>query len=67
MSMARRGQGNVEGSTLKWVRRTPREEEIVLMHLSDGLLLAYYEEGQRKICKEVSWLLGSSQFDPHPP
>ena len=35
------------------------------MHLTDGLLLAHYEEGCCIICEEVSWLPIASQFDPH--
>lgn len=66
MFRARKGQGNVEGSTLRQMRGTIREEEAVAMHPVDGLLLTHYEEGSIIICKEISWLSGASQSDPHP-
>lgn len=43
------------------------KEEVVPMHLADGLLLAHYKEGCNRICEEVSWLPGVSQSDPYPP
>ena len=64
MSRARRGQGDVKGSTLRQMRGTLREEEAVPAHLADGLLLSHYEERRSKIC-EVSWLSGASQSNPH--
>jgi len=42
-----------------------REKEVIPMHLTDGLLLAHYEEGCSRICEKVSRLPGASQFDPY--
>ena len=36
------------------------------MPTADGLLLANHEERRGRICKEVSQLSGTSQFDPYP-
>ena len=36
------------------------------MPIADGLLLANHEERRGKICKEVSQLSGTSQFNPYP-
>ena len=36
------------------------------MHIANGLLLAHYEKGRSKICKEVPWLPSASQFNPYP-
>ena len=66
MSRTRRGQGNVERGTLRRTWGTSREKETIQVHLVDGLLLAHYKEGCGRICEEVSWLPGASQFDPHP-
>jgi len=49
MFRARRGQGDVKGSTLRQMQGTSREEEAVPVHLADGLLLAHYEERRNKI------------------
>ena len=66
MSRTRTDQGNVKRGTLKRMWGTSREKKTVQMHLANGLLLAHYEEESSKICEDVSWLLGASQFDPHP-
>ena len=49
------------------MQRTPRKEEIVSVHLADGLLLAHYKEGRSRVCEDVSRLLGAKQSDPYPP
>ena len=64
---ARRGQRDVEGSACRGVWRTLREEEVIPMHLVDGLLLAHYEKRGSRICEEVLWLPSGSQFKPYPP
>ena len=64
---ARRGQRDVEGSTRRRMQRTPGNKEAIPMHLADGILLAHYEKGRSKICKEMPWLPSASKFDPYPP
>ena len=45
---------------------TPGEEKALQMTTTDGLLLANHEERRGRICKEVSQLSGTSQFNPYP-
>ena len=47
--------------------RTPRKKEVIEIHPANGLLLAHYEKGRSRICKEVPRLPNESQFDPYPP
>ena len=60
MPRARRGQRYVEGSTCRKVWRTPGKKEAIQMYLVDGLLLANYEKGRSRICKEMPWLPSAS-------
>ena len=36
------------------------------MPVANGLLLVYHEEGRGRICKKMSQLPNTSQFNPHP-
>lgn len=47
------------------VWRTLRKEEVIPMHLANGLLLAHYKERRSRICQEVPRLPSSSQLNPH--
>ena len=47
------------------MQRASRKEEVVSVHIANGLLLAHYEEGCSRICKEVPRLPSASQFDPY--
>lgn len=53
MPRAKGSQGDVEGSALRRVWRTPRKEEAVYVYSKDGVLLAMHKEGHSRICKEV--------------
>ena len=66
MSRTRTGQGNFKRGTLKRLWGTSRAKKTVQVHLANGLLLAHYKEESGRICEDVSWLPGASQFDPHP-
>ena len=59
-------QGDVEGSALWRVQRTPRKEEVVLVHSIDGVLLAMYEKGYSRTCKEVPRVSGAGKSYEHP-
>ena len=46
--------------------RTSGEEKALQMPTANGLLRAYHEERCGIICKKMSQLPNTSQFDPHP-
>ena len=48
------------------MRRPPGKEEAVPVHTVDELLLAHYEKGCNRICKEMTWLASASKFDLYP-
>ena len=60
MPRTRKGQRYVEGSTCKKIWRTPGKKEAIPMYLANGLLLANYEKGHSRICKEMPWLPSAS-------
>ena len=57
---ARRSQRDVEEGTYRRMHRAPGKEEAIQMYITDELLLAHYEEGCSRICKEVPWLPSAS-------
>lgn len=66
MPRAKGSQGDVEGSALRRVWRTPRKEEAVYVYSKDGVLLAMYKEGHSRICKEVPRVSSVGKTYQHP-
>lgn len=63
-SRAKRIRGDVKGSSLWEMQRAPREEEVVLTHPINELLLEKYEERHCKICENMPWMPSTSKLYP---
>ena len=62
---SRGGKRDDKRSTRKRVWGTPREEKVVQMLATNGLLLAHHEERYSRICEKMPQLPRTSQLDSH--
>ena len=49
------------------MRRAPKEEKVISVYTTNGVLLAHYEEGYIRICEEMPHLPNAGQPNSHPP
>ena len=49
------------------MKGAPREEKVIIVSATYGLLLAHYEEKHSRICEEMPQLPSTGQLDSHSP